>query len=151
MIEDVRIFKLEKFHNSKGMNVQIFKGDEEGFPQIRHLYCSSLYPGEIKAWHFHRRKREMIACFTGMIKLVIYDDREDSPSRGEIMEIFIGEDNFCLVDIPPGLFHGVKCYSPREAFMLVINDQPFDPGGPDKVEIPWNSHEIPYDWSIKMR
>ncbi len=118
MIEDVKVFRLEKFHSSQGINVQIFKGDEEGFPEIRHIYCSSLYPGEIKAWHFHAHKREIVTCFIGMVKLVIYDSRESSPSRGKIMEVFIGEDNYSMVEIPPGLLHGVKCYSPQERTTL---------------------------------
>ena len=44
------------------------------------------------------------AVISGNAKLVLYDNRNNSPTKGELMEIFLGEDNYILVKIPPGLF-----------------------------------------------
>jgi dTDP-4-dehydrorhamnose 3,5-epimerase len=150
MIADVEVRKLKVIPGTRGYNVEILRGDEENLPEPRHLYCSAVYPGEIKAWHYHEETWETVVCLMGMVKLVLYDDREGSPSRGKLAEFFIGEDNYTLVRIPPGLLHGVKCYGGKQAFLLILKDRPFNPERPDKVVLSPFSERVPYNWEIKM-
>ena len=43
----------------------------------------------------------------------MYDLREDSPTKGELQEVYFGEDNYCLVQIPPGIANGYKAYGDK--------------------------------------
>ncbi|HEY8506276.1 MAG TPA: dTDP-4-dehydrorhamnose 3,5-epimerase family protein, partial [Gemmataceae bacterium] len=119
------------------------------FREFGEVYFSVVFPGAIKGWHLHRRMVINYAVPFGRIKLVLYDDREGSPTRGELQEVFLGQDNYALVSVPPGVWNGFKGYGPTEAVVCncatIVHDpdeivrlDPFDPS-------------IPYDWSLKHR
>ena len=65
-------------------------------------------------------------CIVGMIKLVLYDSRPNSPTNGNLMELFIGEDNYCLVQIPPGVTNGYKAYGSKMAMLANCATMPHD-------------------------
>src|SRR6202011_3674432 len=67
-----------------------------------------VYPAVIKGWHLHKEMTLNYAVVSGMIKLVLYDDRSNSPTRGELQELFVGDSNYVLVRIPPGVWNGFK-------------------------------------------
>ena len=64
------------------------------FIEFGEIYFSTIYPGVVKGWHRHREMTLNYACVHGRIKLVLYDDREGSPTRGELMELFLGPDDY---------------------------------------------------------
>ncbi len=82
-----------------------------------------------------------------MLKLVFYDDREASPTRGELREVFTGELNYCRVSIPPGLKHAARAYGGERVRVLVLSDKPFDPDVSDKTVV---EPPVDYDWAIKI-
>ena len=85
-----------------------------------------------------------------MVKLVCYDAREESKTKGEVNEFFVGEHNLSLIQIPPMVFHGWKCISETEAWVLNVVTEPYNYNNPDEFRLPYNSSDIPYDWQIKM-
>ncbi len=150
MIEGTEVKKLEMKPGSRGMDMEILREDEPIFRSFGQLYLSSLYPGAVRGWHLHKRKHDYLACLHGMIKLVLYDAREDSPTRGEVNEMFLGEHNQILVHIPPGVNHGMKCISPCEALMINCPSEPHQAENPDEFGEPVEVSSIPYDWEIKF-
>jgi dTDP-4-dehydrorhamnose 3,5-epimerase len=84
-----------------------------------------------------------------MIKLVLYDDRKDSPTKGELQELFVGGDNYCLVKIPPKVWNGFKGIGNT---MAIIANLATIPHRPDEIERmdPFGKI-IPYDWGIKFK
>ncbi len=103
----------------------------------------------VKGWHMHKKQWDNVACISGMIKLVIYDGREDSPTFGEINEFFIGVHNPRLVQIPPNVYHGWKCISEEEALVINIPTELYNYKEPDEHRLPPDTPLIPYDWSRK--
>ena len=85
----------------------------------------------------------------GMAKLVMYDGRPDSPTHGEVTELFIGEDNYCLVQIPPGIANGYKAYGDKMVIMANCATEAHDPTEIGYID-PLNN-DIPYDWALKAR
>jgi dTDP-4-dehydrorhamnose 3,5-epimerase len=81
-----------------------------------------------------------------MVKLVLYDAREDSPTRGEVREFFMGEHSPLLVQIPNNVFHGWKCISVDEALVVNCPTEVYKYSDPDEVRLAPDSPEIPYDW-----
>jgi len=80
--------------------MHMLRNDDPGFESFGEIYFSVVFPGVIKGWHLHRRMTLNYAVPVGLIKLVLYDDRESSSTRGELMEVFSGEDNFFRVNAP---------------------------------------------------
>jgi len=147
MIEGVQIIPLRRIPDERGTIMHMLRVTDPHFQQFGEIYFSSIYSGVIKGWHLHREMTLNYACVFGRIKLVIYDDREDSVTRGELMEISLGSDNYSLVIIPPDVWNGFKGMS--DPFALVANccTHPHDPTRSSRMD-PFDNF-IPYNWDVK--
>jgi len=121
--------------------------DDPIFENFGEIYFSVVYPGVIKGWHLHKEMTLNYAVIQGMIKLVLYDDREDSPTKGNLMELFLGEENYCLVKIPPRIWNGFKGTGNKPAIVANCTTLPHDPNEIEKIS-PFTD-KIPYDWGLK--
>jgi dTDP-4-dehydrorhamnose 3,5-epimerase len=113
------------------------------------VYITTTYPQVVKAWHYHKIQTDHICAIQGMIKLVLYDPREGSPTQGEINEFFIGVHNPLLVQVPHGIYHGWKCISQEEAIILNVPTEVYVYGAPDEYRLPPHGKDVPYDWARK--
>ena len=103
----------------------------------------------VKGWHLHKEMSLSYAVVFGMIKLALYDDRPDSSTRGEIQEIFMGENNYVLVQVPPGVWNGFKGIGVKEAVVANCATVPHSPG--EIIRLDPFHNDIPYDWSLVCR
>lgn len=149
MIEGVFIKDLKQIPDERGKIMHMLRVDDEHFEQFGEIYFSSVYPGVIKGWHLHKRMTLNYAVIQGMIKLVLYDGREDSPTKGEVQEIFTGEDKYQLIKIPPRIYNGFKGIGIKPALIANCATLPHDPDEIIRVD-PFDN-DIPYDWSLKHR
>lgn len=149
VIEGVVVKKLRVIPDERGRLMEIFRSDDEIFERFGQVYVTTTYPGVIKAWHLHKRQTDHVACIKGMIKLALYDPREGSPTKGEVNELFIGEHNPALVRIPKGVYHGWKGIGEFEALIVNCPDEVYNYAEPDEYRLPYDTEEIPYDWSLK--
>jgi dTDP-4-dehydrorhamnose 3,5-epimerase len=85
------------------------------------------------------------AVISGRAKLVLYDVREGSPTKGELQEIYLGEDNYVLVQIPPGIANGYKAYGDKQVILANAATEPHDPD--EMLRLEPTTDRIPYDWS----
>jgi dTDP-4-dehydrorhamnose 3,5-epimerase len=122
----------------------MIRRDSSLFDNFGEIYFSVIYHGLVKAWRKHLKMTQHFAVPVGKIKLVIYDDREDSNTRGEIYELETGEDNYCLIKIPPFLWYGFKGISATPSLIANCADMPHDPDEIKRME-PSNT-AIPYTW-----
>ena len=106
MIRGVKVQALRQICDERGKIMHMLRRDSEQFEEFGEIYFSVVNPGAIKAWHIHRKMTLNYAVVFGMIKLVLYDDRSDSPTQGELMELFLGPENYQLVRIPPMVWNG---------------------------------------------
>jgi dTDP-4-dehydrorhamnose 3,5-epimerase len=150
MIEGVQLKTLRTIPDERGRLMEILRCDDSIFEKFGQVYMTTTYPGIIKAWHYHKKQDDNIAVVKGMLKLVVYDDREGSTTRGELNEFFVGEHNPRLVHIPKNVYHGWKCISLEEAIVINCVTEPYDRDNPDEHRLPYDTAEIPYDWEIKM-
>ncbi len=147
MISGVEIIPLKQIPDERGKVMHMLRADAPHFERFGEIYFSVVYPGVVKGWHIHREMTLNYAVVSGTIKLVLYDPRADSPSRGEIQEIFTGEDNYFLVKIPPGIYNGFKGTGVKPAIVANCATIPYSPDEISRLE-PF-SKEIPYDWGLK--
>lgn len=146
-IDGVKIIPLRRIPDERGCIHHMLKAGDEHFKEFGEIYFSTIYPGAIKGWHKHDVATLNYACIVGNIKLVIYDERKDSSTKGEIMELFIGENNYCLVQIPPGVWDGFKAVGNEKAIVANCCTHAHGDFKSERLD-PLNNH-INYDWGIR--
>ena len=149
MIEGVAIRPLKIIPDERGKVMHMLKETDPEFERFGEIYFSMVYPGVIKGWHLHSKMVINYAVPIGQIKLVLFDERKDSKTKGEIQELFVGRDNYCLVKVPIGVWNGFKGVGTEPALVANCATIPHDPGEISRLD-PLESH-IPYDWALKHR
>jgi len=147
MIQGVKIKPLKKIPDERGTIFHMLRCDDPEFKKFGEIYFSTIYPGTIKGWHLHTKMTLNYAVIQGRIKLVLYDDRKNSPTRGEFLEIFTGEDNYCLITIPPGVWNGFKGIGTKASIIANCSDIPHDPNEIKRID-PLSNSLINYDWAV---
>src|SRR5512140_2371662 len=109
MIHDVKTKKLKVIPDDRGRLMEMLRNDDECYEEFGQVYLSTTYPGVVKAWHYHKLQKDNFVCVKGMVKLVLADTRDGSPTKGEVNEFVIGELNPVPVQVPTGVYHRGQC------------------------------------------
>ena len=146
MIDGVSVVPLRRIPDERGTVHHMLKRTDPHFVEFGEIYFTTIYRDVVKGWHRHREMTLNYACIGGRIKLVLFDDREGSATRGELMEVFLGPDDYSLVIIPPGVWNGFKGMADTS---IVANccTHPHDPSRSDRLDPFVN--DIPYDWEVR--
>ncbi len=147
MIEGVTITPLRQILDERGKVMHMLRCDSPVFKSFGEIYFSCVHPGAVKAWHIHGRMTLNYAVPHGNIKLVLYDPRADSPTKGGIQEIFLGPDNYHLVTIPPLVWNGFKGLGNALSIVANCSTVPHDPAEIERRDP--SDPSIPYDWGIR--
>ncbi len=147
MIAGVSISQRKQISDERGKVMHMLKATDPGFEVFGEIYFACIYPGVVKAWHYHERMTLNYAVPVGQIKLVLFDDRDGSSTKGEIQEIFLGEDNYSLVTVPPKVWNGFKGVGVSMSVVANCATIPHDPS--EIVRLDPRDTTIPYDWQIK--
>ena len=148
MIEGVKTKKLRVIPDERGWLMEILRADDEIFEKFGQVYVTTAYPNVVKAWHYHKKQTDNFTCIKGMMKVALYDAREDSPTYKEVNEFFVGEKNLVLICVPPMVYHGFKAIGTETAYFLSIPTLPYNYEEPDEYRLPPDTKEIPYDWGM---
>ena len=145
--EGMKVIPLRRIPDERGTVMHMLRATDPHFIRFGEIYFSTVYRDVVKGWHRHREMTLNYACVFGRIKLVLYDEREGSPSRGELQELFLGPDNHALVIVPPEVWNGFKGLN--DPFAIVANccTHAHDPSRSTRLD-PFQNH-IPYDWSVR--
>ena len=149
MIDGVRTKKLVVHCDERGRLMEMLRSDEDVFTGFGQVYLTTAHPGVVKGWHYHKKQTDNMVVVRGMMKIVLYDDRSGSPTRGLVNEFFVGDHNPMLVQIPAGVFHGFKCISEHEALVINTVTEPYNHAAPDEYRVDPHTSDIPYDWARK--
>lgn len=149
MIDGVLVKVLTAHCDERGRLMEILRTDDAAFEKFGQVYMTTAYPGVVKAWHTHQKQADFFCCVSGMIKLVLYDARPNSPTRGEINEFVMGEHHPIAVRIPREVWHGFKCIGTAEAMVINTVTQAYSTESPDELRRPPHGSEIPFDWAAK--
>ncbi len=149
MIDGVGVHPLKQIPDERGKVMHMLKATDPHFERFGEIYFSCVYPGIVKGWHLHSRMTINYAVVSGTIKLVLFDDRPGSATRGKIDELFVGESNYCLVKVPPGIWNGFKGAGTAPAIVANCATIPHDPDEIQRLDP--HAGKIPYDWALKNR
>jgi len=149
LIDGVLISPLRKIPDERGAIFHMLRADDDHFSQFGEIYFSIAYPAVVKGWHEHTRQTQNYAVVSGMIKLVLFDAREHSPTYRSLMELFVGDLNYSLVTIPPGVTNGYKVIGEEKAIVANCATLPHEPG--EMISHDPFGDAVPYEWEIVMR
>jgi dTDP-4-dehydrorhamnose 3,5-epimerase len=146
MIEGVKTKKLKVIPDERGRLMEMLRSDDELFITFGQVYLTTAYPGVVKGWHYHKKQTDNMVVAKGMMKIVLYDAREGSATKGEVNEFFMGIHNTILLQIPPFVFHGFKCIGEEEAMVINCPTETFNYEDPDEFRVDPHENDIPYEW-----
>ena len=149
MIEGVKIKQLKVIPDERGFLMEMLRCDDEFFLKFGQMYLTVAYPGAVKGWHYHKKQTDHFAVVKGMLKVVLYDSREDSATSGEVNEFFMGDKNPILLVIPPYVLHGMKGIGAEPGYLVNCPTEPYDYKNPDEFRVDPHDNDIPYDWDRK--
>lgn len=110
-----------------------------------YVYQVTIRPGQVKGFVLHRTYSDRLFFSFGTVKVVLYDDREDSPTRGMLNELHFSEQNRSHLVIPPCVWHAVKNVGSTDALFVNCPSRPYNHEDPDKWALPPDSDLIPYE------
>ncbi|MCA9394951.1 MAG: dTDP-4-dehydrorhamnose 3,5-epimerase family protein [Candidatus Omnitrophica bacterium] len=145
MIDGVRVEPLKKFEDERGMVLHMLRAENPLFERFGEIYFSYVNPGFVKGWKQHLEMTQHFCVPVGNLRLVLFDDRPDSPTRGEVQTIEMGLDHYCLVKIPPQVLYSFSAVGEQPAMIANCADMPHRPD--ESVTRPLDDKEIPYQWT----
>jgi dTDP-4-dehydrorhamnose 3,5-epimerase len=123
--------------------------DVLGEPVVQ-VHITTTFAGRIRAWGLHPLGTDRLFVVSGLVKLVVFDGRKDSPTFGQLNEFVVSEKNPGLLIVPPGLYHGWKNIGTSEAVIINMPARMYEYEQPDALDLPWDSEAarriIPYTW-----
>jgi len=135
--------------DERGRLMELLRSDDDLFLKFGQVYMTTAYPGVVKGWHYHQKQTDNFVVIQGMMKVVLYDDRPESPTRGQVNEFFMGDYNPMLLSIPNLVIHGFKCISQHEAILINCPTEVYNYNNPDEYRIDPHNNDIPYKWDRK--
>jgi len=149
MIQGVKTKELKVIPDERGRLMEMLRVDDDLYQGFGQVYMTTAYPGVVKGWHYHKKQIDNFVVVKGMMKIVLYDNREESSTYDEVNEFFLGEYDQKLLQIPPYVFHGFKCITPEEAIVVNIPTEKYNYEEPDEYRVDPHDNNIPYDWGRK--
>jgi len=125
------------------------RNDDPVFKQFGEIYFSCTNPNAIKAWHLHKKMTLNYAVISGSIKCVLYDDRKQSSTYGQLNEFFMSPENYFLLTVPPMIWNGWKGIGTIPSMVANCSSIPHD--SKEIVRKEFNDSSIPYEWRIVNR
>lgn len=145
IIQGVKIFNKKVITDERGKILHMLRSDDENFNKFGEIYFSYVNPNKIKAWHIHKKMTLNYCSAYGNIKLVLFDEREKSKTKGLVQEIFLSNNNHILVSIPPMVWNGFCSADENLAVLANCSDIPHDKE--EILRISFDDPKIPYKWT----
>ena len=145
MIAGVELIPLRQIGDDRGMVMHMLRADAPHFKGFGEVYFSCINPGAVRAWTRHKVMVRNYAVPSGRVRVVLYDEREGSPTRGEIQEVELSpQGDYRLLVIPPLVWSGTKGLG---AALSVVANCATLMHDPEEIERrDWHDHSIGYDW-----
>ncbi len=149
MIDGVKITKLNQIFDERGKVMHMLRNDQKIFSKFGEIYFSYTHPNVVKAWHYHKEMTLNYAVIYGEVKLVLFDDRENSTTKGNLMELYFSPENYNLITVPPKIWNGFKTVGSKPAILANCSDIPHDDN--EVLRKDYQDQSIPYNWNIKIK
>jgi len=151
-IDGVQVSEVRHVPKGRGRLTEVFRADwklDDGV--VEQVFQVLLGPGEVSAWHTHQYTRDRLFVSMGTVRIVLYDARAASPTRGQVDEFRFGEHRPALLVVPPGIWHGVENLGSGPSIVLNVVDRAYSYTDPDHWRLPSDSPRIPFSFGPPSR
>ena len=146
IIDGVTATALIANTDPRGSLYELLTTRDGSIEPIVHVYQVGAAPGSIRAWLYHLHQHDRLAFVNGFFDVVLYDIRSGSPTMNRLNVFRLGEEQPCLLELPPLVIHGVRNAGTEGSSFLNMPTKVYDPHAPDKFWIPWDDPRIPYSF-----
>jgi dTDP-4-dehydrorhamnose 3,5-epimerase len=144
-IRGVEIKHLPTISDDRGTLCEVFRPAWAIHPDpLVYVYQVTIRPGQIKGWVKHLDQDDRIFVSMGTCQVVLFDDRDDSPTRGMVNELFFSHLNRALFTIPAGVWHALRAVGSEDVMFINMPTRPYDYTNPDKFRLPLENDLIPF-------
>ena len=143
-IHDIIVTPLKIISDDRGKVMHMLRKDDKIFSKFGEIYFSTILQNKIKAWHLHKESTLNYSCIKGKVKLVLFDNRKNSPSKGALEEIILSPTNHSLITIPNNIWNGFKGLSKEES--IIANCLTIPHNEKEMVRISHDDKLINYNW-----
>ena len=144
MIHDIKISKLKIIKDNRGKVMHMLRSNDSVFEKFGEIYFSTIFYESIKGWHLHKEASLNYVCISGKVRLVLYDDRKYSKTKGEYQELILCPENYFLVTIPPNVWNGFKGLAKKES--IIANCLTLPHNEKEMVRKEFNDKIFNYKW-----
>lgn len=144
MIDGVKLHPMKHIVVPKG---DIFHGihcNDEGYVGFGEAYFSQIERGAVKGWKRHNRMVLNIVVPVGAVKFVVYDDRENSNTKGKFEEYVLSPNNYQRLTVAPGLWMAFAGLGDGTSMLMDIIPEIHDDAEVTRVDI----SDIPYNFNV---
>jgi dTDP-4-dehydrorhamnose 3,5-epimerase len=147
LIDGVKIHQQVTQQDHRGTLTEMYSPDW-GFDDVPlvYLYTVTTRPGMVKGWAVHYDQIDRYFFYSGSIKMVLWDGRENSPTYGMLNVHYFSEVNRSLVSVPPGVYHAIENVGTTDGLMINFPSEPYHHDDPDKWTLPLENSIIPYSF-----
>ena len=145
LIDGVALFEMKSVIGHGGWLTEIYRADwklDDGC--VEQVFQTVFEPGAVSAWHAHALTRDRLFVAFGAMRIVLYDARSDSPTRGRLNELRLGSVRPGIVTVPPKVWHGVENLAAERALLLNLVDRSYRYEDPDHYRLPPDTDRIPW-------
>ena len=145
MIEGVSLHPLKQISVPKGDLWHAFKVSDEGFVGFGEAYLTQIESHQVKGWKRHNRYVLNIVVIVGAVKFVIYDDRQESATKGQFEEVILSpSDNYQRLTVAPGLWMAFAGAASQTSMLMDLIPELHRPEESDRKEL----EEIKYNFNV---
>jgi dTDP-4-dehydrorhamnose 3,5-epimerase len=148
LIEGVTVREVRNIVTANGVTTELYRPDwdvvEGEVEQVIHV---ALRGNALSAWHQHRHRWDYIFTVGGHLRVVLYDPREDSATKGQVDAFHLSPARPQLLAVPPWVWHGVQNLSSDASCFVNMFNAPYDYEDPDEYRLPPDTAEIPFAFS----
>ncbi|MFN7915310.1 MAG: hypothetical protein U0Q55_08215 [Vicinamibacterales bacterium] len=145
LIDGLVIKEVRSVPKGNGVLTEVYRRDWQlDEAPVQQVFEVRLVPGGISAWHAHAHTTDRLFITGGLARLVFYDNRDNSPTKGLVTELKFGEHRPALVVVPPRIWHGIQNIGADTLRILNLVDRAYDYEAPDHWRVRPDSPDIPY-------
>ncbi|MEE9414788.1 MAG: dTDP-4-dehydrorhamnose 3,5-epimerase family protein [Acidimicrobiales bacterium] len=151
LIEGMQVRETRPVPHEDGHVTEIARADWGILSQpVVQVHMTTTMAGRVRAWGLHQKSTDRLFVVNGLVRIVLFDGRLHSPTRGRFTELTLSEKNPALVTVPPDVYHGWKNIGTTEAIVINMPTRVYQYDEPDALDLPWDSdlaaELIPYRW-----
>jgi dTDP-4-dehydrorhamnose 3,5-epimerase len=145
LIDGVVVREIRSVVTANSVTTEICRSDwgivDGSVKQTIHV---SMRGNAISAWHQHRNRWDYIFVIGGHLRVVLYDPREESPTRGQVDVFHLSPQRPQLLAVPPSIWHGVQNLSAEVSSFVNLFNEVYDYADPDEWRLPADTEQIPF-------